>query len=532
MTGAKLLAGRFSVSDTESELLEQFSNVSDVGLDWSTSDFGLTRIEVTIKAKNEYDAFDRYQNHQGQRLAVYTSDLYFCVSGKIYAIELLPGDLVKYTAYGALWDMERAYITKSFASTDTIGDTVEYIAGKIPVVSSNYDNIEANTTTLDGWNPDTPTGSYPSDALKDLINMGDSSYRVYDVRLIDQPLKATTLRQYDLHYTYRDTAASADWVVKRKDIKLNMSRNIESFANIVRVWYGLIEGTSTSVTSTTMTDTSATFISDGVSPGDQITNATQGGYTRVVSVDSETQITHEGWRSKYTGIATGGTLLTLDDTEADFINDGVVIGDTLTNIVDNQPLATRGIGTITAVAATSLTLAGGMSGGSQNDAGERYQITGAMTAGDDYSIRTDAQTKFREHQIDKGNLWDKEIAIFERNMNETQAAQYAQVLATVSAEQVQSFVFSAPYIEDGNGAKHHPVDVILSGGGYMQISDLYPTAAQFSDALNSLTTFFITALSYDNKTNKLTVDVDTPARRLDSRLVRAGILRTPQVQRY
>ena len=277
MTGAKLLAGRFETSDTSSALLEQFVNVSNVGIDWSAADFGLTRIEVTIKAKNNYDAFDRYQNHHGQRLAVYTSSLYNVASGKIYAIDLLPGDLVMYTAYGPKLDMERNYIVKAFTSTDTIGDTVEYIASKIPVASTNYDNIVANTTTIDGWNPEFPTGSYPADALSELIDMSDSSNRVYDVRMIDQPLAATALRQYDLHYGYRDTSASADWIVERKDIQLNMSRNIEAFANIVRVWYGLITGSSTSVTSITMTDISADFVGDGVLPGDTLTNLTKVG---------------------------------------------------------------------------------------------------------------------------------------------------------------------------------------------------------------------------------------------------------------
>lgn len=532
MTGAKLLVGRFETSDTSSALLEQFDNVSNVGIDWSASDFGLTRIEVTIKANNNYDAFDRYQNHHGQRLAVYTGSLYNVASGKIYAIDLLPGDLVMYTAYGPKLDMKRNYIVQKFTSATTISAAVTTIAAKIPVASSSTDNIVTNTTALNGWNPDFPTGSYPADALADLIDKSDSSNRVYDVRMIDEPLEATTLKQYDLHYTYRATTASADWIVDRKDIQLNMSRNIESFANIVRVWYGLVTGTSTAVAATSMSDSGATFIQDGVQAGDQITNLTKGGRTKVTTVVSNTQLTHEGWRPKYRGTATGGSTTTLTDTEADFVTDGVVIGDTLINIVDNQILDTDGIGTITAVAATSLTIGGAMSGGKSNDTGERYEIYGPMVIGDDYSISTQAQTKYAEYQIDKGDLWDKEIAIFERQMNATQAAQFAEVLATVTAQQVQSFVLSAPYIKDGNGALWHPVEVILQGGGYIQISDLYPSAAQFTDALNSLTTFFITSMSYDNRTNKLTVDVDTPSRRLDSRLARAGILDVQQIQRY
>jgi hypothetical protein len=433
MTGAKLLAGIFENSDTSSELIEQFFDIESGGVDWDVYDFGVTRIEVVIKAKGQYDAYDRFKSHQGKRIALYTSSLYRVASAKIYAVKWLPGDRVQYIAYGPNWDCERSFIVKMFDSTDTISDTISYISGKIPVANDNTDNIVTNSTTLSGWNPSFPQGSYPSDAIRELIAMSDSSSRLYDFRLIDEPMKAGSIRQYTPYYTYRDSSASADWVVKQKDLSgLSLSRDIENFANIVRVWYGLIEGTSTSVASTTMTDSGASFISDGVSPGDTITNLTKGGRTRVVSVDSETQITHEGWRAKYRGKATGGSTTSLTDSEADFINDGVVTGDTLVNIVDNQLVDTDGIGTLTAIAATTLTIGGAMSGGKSNDADERYEIYGPMVSGDDYSISTEAQTKYAEAQIDAGDLWDKEISVFERNMNETQAKQYATALLSVN----------------------------------------------------------------------------------------------------
>lgn len=535
MAGAKLTAARFENDDTTAEVLEKFKSVESCGVDWDVYDFGVTRIEATVKANGSYDAYDRIGKHLGQRLALYGADLYQPISGKIYEVEWLPGDRIRYVAYGPNWDCERSYIVKRFASTDTIGATIAYIASKIPTANGDTSNITANTTTLDGWNPAFPQGSYPSEAIRELIAMSDSTSSLWDFRLIDEPLSGTSLRQFVPHYTKRTSAEAADWVIKREDLAsggLRFSRNIADFANIVRVWYGLIEGTSTAVTATTMTDSGATFISDGVKPGDTLTNLTKGGRTKIVTVNSQTQITHEGWRAKVRGTVTSGTTTTLVDNDADFINDGAQAGDTLVNIVDSQLVATDGIGTITSRTATTLTIAGAMSGGKTNDAAERYEIYGNMVSGDDYSISTEAQTKYKESQIDKGDLWDKEIAIFERNMNAAQAAQYADALVTVTAQQVQSFIISAPYITDGNGARHPLWDVIAYGGGYIQISDLYPAAAQFSNVLNSLTTFWITGMSYDYKTNSLTVDVDNLSRRLDARLRRDGILRVPQVRRY
>jgi hypothetical protein len=531
----RLYAARYSSSDTSASLIEQFDDVQSCGVDWSVDDFGVTRIEITIKANGPYDAFDRYSNHHGQRLALYTEDLKQPVSGRIYEVEWLAGDLIKYIAYGPNFDMERAYIVKRFVSTDTITSAITYIASKIPVCNSDTSKIVTNATTLDGWNPKFPAGSYPSEAIPDLLDMSDSSNRLYDFRMIDEPLSGTSLKQYTPHYTYRNSAASPDWVISREDLSaggLRLSRNIQDFANIVRVWYGVVEGTSTAVTATSMTDAAATFISDGVKPGDTITNLTKGGRTKIVTVDSETKVTHEGWRPKQRGVATGGSTTTLDDTEADFIVDGIIVGDILTNLLDSSIVATDGIGTITGVAATQLTIAGTMSGGKSNNATERYEISGPMVATDTYSIKTAAQTKFAEYQIDNGTLWDKELAVYESGMNETQARQYAKALATVNPQQYQSFVISAPFIRDGNGARRNLLDMLSYGGGYIQISDLYPSAAQFSNALNSLTTFWITSMSYDYATNKLTVDVDTLSRRLDARLRRAKILRVQQVQRY
>jgi hypothetical protein len=532
-TGPEIKAARFEQDDTSATLLEQFDSVESLGLDWSVYDFGVTRIEATVKTSGPYGAYDRYNDHYGQRLAFYGDGGHQPISGWIYETEWLPGDRIRYVAYGPNFRMEDAYIVRKFDATDTVTNAIQYITSRIKPAADSTDNIVNNTTPLDGWQTAYPQGDFPTDAIRQLINFSDSSSRIYDYRLIDQPLSNTNLRQFDAYFTYRDSTSDPNWIVKRKDLsRLNLSRNISDFANIVRVWYGLIEGTSTGSTSTTITDASASFITDGVSPGDQVVNKTRGDKTRVVSVNSQTNLTHEGWNSKYRGVATGGTLTTLVDGEADFINDGVQNGDILKNIPASTAAGSDVVGTVTGVTATVITMAGGMTGGIQNNAEERYEIRGSMTVGDDYVITTQAQTKYAEFQIDKGLLWDKEIAEFERSMNSTQAAQYAEALATVTPQQVQSFVISSPFIEDGAGAMRPLYDMLLYGGGYIRVPDLYPAASVFGDALNALTTFWITGMSYDYKSNSLTVDVDNLSRRLDARLRRAQILRVPQVRRY
>ena len=50
-------------------------------------------------------------------------------------------------------------------------------------------------------------------------------------------------------------------------------------------------GTITTAGTTTLTDSAATFVTDGIGPGDRIENTTDSSFARVVTVDSETQLT-------------------------------------------------------------------------------------------------------------------------------------------------------------------------------------------------------------------------------------------------
>jgi hypothetical protein len=63
--------------------------------------------------------------------------------------------------------------------------------------------------------------------------------------------------------------------------------------NLVRI--DPVSGTwdSSGMSGTILSDSTATFLSDGILPGDTVTNNTDGGTALVVSVDSDTQITHD-----------------------------------------------------------------------------------------------------------------------------------------------------------------------------------------------------------------------------------------------
>jgi len=71
----------------------------------------------------------------------------------------------------------------------------------------------------------------------------------------------------------------------------------------------------------------------------------------------------------------GGSSTVLEDAAGNFVVNGVVAGDCLFNTTDNS------IGVITAVGATTLTIAAGMSEGA-NDAGDTYYVIDDDSAGD------------------------------------------------------------------------------------------------------------------------------------------------------
>lgn len=526
-----LFVGRFENDDDNASLLEQFRDPAQIGVRHSNERYGVERIEVTMRGFGAYDAFQRYRDHHGQRLAIYSPRMTRPISGWITAVEWLGGNLIKYVAKGPVERLRDKPDTTAYTAAQTVTQALTNILSNyITIDDGATTHIATNSTLLQGWQPNLPEGGYPVDEISELLAKSDSSSRIYDFLLMDQPMRGTALRKFTASFAYREDNAGPDWIVSRNDLRAapELTRSIDAFTTTARVWYGLIQGTATGGSDTTLTDTTKNFIIGGVQPGDRVTNITVGGSAKVTAVVANT-LTLEG-TAYLRGKATGGSTATLIDTEVNFITEGVVVGDVVYNDVDDSRGVVASISTTTSTNDT-LNISGVMSGGKQNDAGERYRVVRAFIAGHAYSIRTSAQTKYQEATTATTPYWQRIISEFESSMNATQAAQIAAILANTTPQQTQSISIGSKYIMDKNGALWPLPEVIARGGGYIQIPDLFPRSALRATSRDQLTTFKISAMNYDNTRNVLSCSLDTPDNRLDSRLRRANIISSEMVMR-
>lgn len=311
----------------------------------------------------------------------------------------------------------------------------------------------------------------------------------------------------------------------RRDLReLQFSRSIEYMVTGVRVYHGLITGTITGLTSTTLTDSGATFITNSVKPGDLVSDQTVGGSASILKVDSQTQLTIGPWRAKVIGRATGGSTTTLIDSTKNFVDEGVIVNDKLVNLTDDYSE-----GTITGFATTvnsndTLQISGAMSGGKSNGNNERYEVRGGQGVGDAYAIRTAADTNFVEADTTTVNYWYHDIAVSEPSMDATQALQYANALLIDEPQQVQSFTIGSPYVRDANGALWPLLEMIAQAARAIKIADLYPDASTLTGLADKSKVFYITSMEYSGEDNTLRLSVDRHDRRLDYRLRRERIL--------
>lgn len=522
-----LTVARFENNDAGADIIGQFREVEGLGVYWSLETFGVDRIEFITRTDGQLDAYQHYEDHLGQRVAVYAPTNTRPVSGWITEVELLPGNRVRYVAKGPGMRMQDRLITRQYTSTTSIANVVENIVYRYCPFADKTDltNIYTNSITVNGWSVKQPEGSTPAEAIADILRFSDASYRIRDFWMVDQPFSGTSLRQFVAHYYPRTTDATADWIISRRDLTgLQFARSLERMVTSVRVYYGNVTGTITGLGTNTLTDSGATFITDGVVPGDRLVNTTRGGYATIISVDSQTQLTISDIGSKHIGRCTGGDATTLIDTAVNFTELKVAVNDILKNNTDSST------GTITGIATTTntddtLQISGTMSGGKQNGPNERYEVVGTFAVGNAYAIETTARVNFVEVSVVDPAYWDRELAVFEPTMDATQAEQYANSLLVDEPQQVQAFVISAPTIKDAAGSRWWPLmEVIARGGGYIQIADLYPEASLIAGGTNRRTTFFITSLEYNDADKTLRVGVDNPDRRLDARLAREKII--------
>ena len=526
----QLNVARFENNDAGAAILGQFFGVEGLGIRWSLDAFGVERIEFVARTDGQLDAYQHYEDHLGQRVAVYSPTNTRPVTGWITEVELMPGNRVRYVAKGPGMRMEDRLITRQYTSTTSIANVVENIVYRYCPFADKTDlsNIYTNSITVNGWGVRQPEGSTPAEAITDILRFSDASYRIRDFWMVDQPFNGTSLRQLVAHYYPRTTTATADWVINRSDLTgLQFARSLEKMVTSVRVYYGNVTGTITALGTNTLTDSSATFITDGVTPGDMLVNTTRGGSVSIISVNGQTELTISEVRSKHIGRATGGSHTSLIDTTVNFTELKVAVNDILKNNADSS------VGTITSIATTTntddtLQVSGGMFSGATsktNNVNERYEVVGTFATGNTYAIETTAKVNFVEVSTTTPAYWERELSVFEPTMDATQAEQYANSLLVDEPQQVQAFVISAPTIRDASGSRWWPLlEVIARGGGYIQIADLYPEASLITGGINRRTTFFITSLEYNDNNKTLRVGVDNPDRRLDATLARNKIL--------
>ena len=150
--------------------------------------------------------------------------------------------------------------------------------------------------------------------------------------------------------------------------------------------HGSIADTVTGADSATVCIASAaTWIADTVSVGDLVTNSTDGSTATVITVDLETQVTttaltggsDDTYQSGDTlAITVGGVVLI--DTSETFVTDLVAIGDTVLNVTDSSSAV------VTALTETTLTMAAGLTGGTDDlwENGDTFTIHSATIIND------------------------------------------------------------------------------------------------------------------------------------------------------
>jgi hypothetical protein len=284
---------RYEQDDTEASLLEVFDNVSNLGLRWSLPG-GLQRIEFTIKTDNIWDLFERTNTHAGQRVAIFSPRLSRPITGWINEVSSVGKGLVEYVVYGGWRRLKDVYDTVVYPSDYTNGEVIRdslYILCLF--YNNNSNNINQSGSEIGGWTVDEEIGSKAQDVILDMLDMSNSSYQKYDFWWLDERMLNTKIRQMIPYFKPRETDAEINWQIDLNDMGgFEQSRGIsETFSNIT-IFYDTIGGTAFSGGATTLSDPLfGSFITQGVTEGDRVVNNTDGSYARVVTVDSEDDLT-------------------------------------------------------------------------------------------------------------------------------------------------------------------------------------------------------------------------------------------------
>lgn len=287
-----LFAYRFQNNDTSASLLEQLRHPEKVGVRWSLPG-GLQRMEVMIKANNKFDMYNRMNNHAGHRVALVGRGSSHPIAGWIYETQPAGANRVMYIIYGGWRRHEDIYDTTIYTPTNTNGNVVStLLTDHCAFYSGDASHITLTGAAIGGWTVEDETGSKVRDVILDMIDLSDSSNNVWDYWLKDETIDSGKLRQMIPYFAPRSKSASINWQVDLKDLRsLEMSRGIVERKNDVTIYYDTVGGSATGGSATTLVDSGASFTTENISVGDTVINETDDSRARVVSVDSNTQIT-------------------------------------------------------------------------------------------------------------------------------------------------------------------------------------------------------------------------------------------------
>jgi hypothetical protein len=156
-----------------------------------------------------------------------------------------------------------------------------------------------------------------------------------------------------------------------------------------------------------------------------------------------------------------------------------------------------------------------------------------FAAGDAYSITMQNLQSVTITATPVNGIWTKYWREIKRGFSRALALNYGSMLRDQKNvyQQQSPFTINSRTIRDTGGGRWPLLEMIARGGGYLRINDLYPSASTYTTNTNNSSTFFITALDYDNVSGQMRVVVDIPDRRLDVRLFTAGIINGEMVGR-
>jgi hypothetical protein len=457
---AKLFAARYDdASYSGTGVDESFEDIANLGIRWALPG-GIQRIELTIKAASRMDAYDRYQNHLGHRIAIYDS---FCdryIGGQVFEIAL-DGSNVSYICGGPWKRLEHE--RWNYAARPATGDTdaliKDVLTDVISIIDSDQTNIDASSVDGGGWTVSQHGAASDyvlvSDAITDLALIGDSSDNIMDFYFVDQPFNGVQMQKPLPYLKSRSATASPDWKFSQGDLVsggLSLSRNIWNLTTNLRVYHNHITGIATGsgaadgIVNDAGGATTATFLTHKVSPGDVFYNLTTFTRYAVGSVDSETQ-------------------LTVTDTGATACS----TGDVYSIHLQNPYFTAAGAGTV------------------------------------NYWTVRDIRHFPELDQTQAAQIRDKLVNVYK------------------DAVQQQSFVLGSPTIKDGNGADYPLWRPLMGDSFYFRVTDIFPEAALFSASDDRLQAFPVVAMDYTYNDNRLRIVPSTEDSRLDMLLARANL---------